>query len=167
MDHGLGAVYSPQSPAHPFPCCGTWPGRVNLKSAAQELPSLLQRVSGMVEGETMCNGSPSFFGCDCRTLANPLCNADPTAHRVPPMRRLEGLRYYRKSSRRTLIMKFKRLISSVFIALLATSSFTAVHADEGMWTFNNVPRAEIKKKYGFDVTDAWLKKVQLASVRFN
>ena len=36
-----------------------------------------------------------------------------------------------------------------------------------MWTFNNVPRAEIKKKYGFDVTDEWLKKVQLASVRFN
>jgi S1-C subfamily serine protease len=36
-----------------------------------------------------------------------------------------------------------------------------------MWTFNNVPRAEIKKKYGFDVTDAWLKRVQLASVRFN
>jgi Peptidase S46 len=36
-----------------------------------------------------------------------------------------------------------------------------------MWTFNNVPRADIKKKYGFDVTDEWLKKVQLASVRFN
>src|SRR6185437_18299 len=33
--------------------------------------------------------------------------------------------------------------------------------------FNNVPRAEIKKKYGFDVSDEWLKKVQLASVRFN
>src|SRR5207244_8418266 len=32
---------------------------------------------------------------------------------------------------------------------------------------NNVPRAEIKKKYGFDVTDEWLRKVQLASVRFN
>src|SRR5581483_7502278 len=27
--------------------------------------------------------------------------------------------------------------------------------------------AEIKKRYGFDVTDEWLKKVQLASVRFN
>ena len=36
-----------------------------------------------------------------------------------------------------------------------------------MWPFNNVPRAEIKKKYGFDVTDEWLRKVQLASVRFN
>jgi hypothetical protein len=36
-----------------------------------------------------------------------------------------------------------------------------------MWTINNVPRAEIKKKYGFEITDPWLKKVQLASVRFN
>ena len=36
-----------------------------------------------------------------------------------------------------------------------------------MWTFNNVPRAEIKRRYGFDVTDEWLRKVQLASVRFN
>jgi hypothetical protein len=44
--------------------------------------------------------------------------------------------------------------------------FTAL-ADEGMWTFNNVPREEIKRKYGFEVTDAWLKKVQMASVRFN
>jgi hypothetical protein len=42
-----------------------------------------------------------------------------------------------------------------------------VAADEGMWTFNNIPRAEIKKRYGFDITDEWLKKVQLASVRFN
>ena len=36
-----------------------------------------------------------------------------------------------------------------------------------MWPFNNVPRAEIKKKYGFEVTDEWLNKVRLASVRFN
>ena len=64
-------------------------------------------------------------------------------------------------------MKFKRLFSSLFIALFATTGFTLARADEGMWTFNNVPRAEIKRKYGFEVTDAWLKKVQLASVRFN
>ena len=40
-------------------------------------------------------------------------------------------------------------------------------ADEGMWPFNNVPKAEIKRKYGFEVTDAWLHKVQMAAVRFN
>jgi len=36
-----------------------------------------------------------------------------------------------------------------------------------MWPYNNVPRAEIKKRYGFDVTDAFLKHLQLASIRFN
>jgi Peptidase S46 len=64
-------------------------------------------------------------------------------------------------------MKLNRLCSALLIALFATSGFNLVRADEGMWTFNNVPRAEIKKKYGFEVTDAWLKKVQLATVRFN
>src|SRR5258705_6732970 len=65
-------------------------------------------------------------------------------------------------------MKFKKALCAAMLALfsLQTLNFTAL-ADEGMWTFNNVPRAEIKKKYGFDITDEWLKKVQLASVRFN
>ncbi len=65
-------------------------------------------------------------------------------------------------------MRLRRLLSALVLALfcLQTLPFTAL-ADEGMWPFNNVPRAEIKKKYGFDVTDEWLKKVQLASVRFN
>lgn len=64
-------------------------------------------------------------------------------------------------------MKFKRSLSALFVAFFVSSSINSVIADEGMWPFNNVPRAEIKKRYGFEVTDAWLKKVQLASVRFN
>src|ERR1700741_5531533 len=65
-------------------------------------------------------------------------------------------------------MKFRKLFSALLLALfsLQTLHLTAL-ADEGMWTFNNVPRAEIKKKYGFDVTDQWLNKVPLPSVRFN
>ena len=65
-------------------------------------------------------------------------------------------------------MKFRKFLSALLLALfsLQTLHLTAL-ADEGMWTFNNVPRAEIKKKYGFDVTDEWLNKVRLASVRFN
>ncbi len=39
-------------------------------------------------------------------------------------------------------------------------------ADEGMWTFNNLPRAEIKRRYGFEVTDEWVRRVQSATVRF-
>ncbi|MDQ3747298.1 MAG: S46 family peptidase, partial [Acidobacteriota bacterium] len=65
-------------------------------------------------------------------------------------------------------MKIKRFAGALLGALLLLSSLgPAARADEGMWTFNNVPRAEIKKRYGFDVTDAFLKHLQLASVRFN
>jgi hypothetical protein len=65
-------------------------------------------------------------------------------------------------------MRLRRLLSALLLALfsLQTLHITAL-ADEGMWPFNNVPRAEIKKKYGFEVTDEWLNKVRLASVRFN
>jgi Peptidase S46 len=65
-------------------------------------------------------------------------------------------------------MRLRRFLSALLLALfsLQTLHITAL-ADEGMWTFNNVPRAEIKKKYGFEVTDEWLNKVRLASVRFN
>ncbi len=65
-------------------------------------------------------------------------------------------------------MRLRRLFSALLLALF---TFQTIHitalADEGMWPFNNVPRAEIKKKYGFEVTDEWLNKVRLASVRFN
>src|SRR4026208_366095 len=65
-------------------------------------------------------------------------------------------------------MRLRRLLSALLLALfsLQTLHITAL-ADEGMWPFNNVPRAEIKKKYGFEITDDWLRNVQLASVRFN
>ncbi len=65
-------------------------------------------------------------------------------------------------------MKLRKFFSALLLALfsLQTLHITAL-ADEGMWPFNNVPRAEIKKKYGFEVTDEWLNKVRLASVRFN
>jgi hypothetical protein len=56
------------------------------------------------------------------------------------------------------------LLAAFALPLLNLSN---ARADEGMWTFNSVPRAEIKRKYGFEVTDAWLQKVRLASVRFN
>src|SRR5262245_26198443 len=42
-----------------------------------------------------------------------------------------------------------------------------VHADEGLWTFDNPPRKQWKEKYNFDPADAWLEHVRLASVRLN
>jgi len=65
-------------------------------------------------------------------------------------------------------MRSRKFLCVAIVALFSLQSLQfAARADEGMWTFNNVPRAEIKRKYGFDITDDWLKKVQLASVRFN
>ncbi|MGB7924514.1 MAG: S46 family peptidase [Pyrinomonadaceae bacterium] len=65
-------------------------------------------------------------------------------------------------------MRSRKFLCALAAALLALQTLNPVAlADEGMWTFNNVPKAAIKERYGFDVTDAWLKKAQLASVRFN
>jgi hypothetical protein len=58
-------------------------------------------------------------------------------------------------------------LCALIVALFTFQTIPVAAVDEGMWTFNNVPRADIKQKYGFEVTDEWLKKVQLASVRFN
>lgn len=40
-------------------------------------------------------------------------------------------------------------------------------ADEGMWLYSAPPREQIKAKYGFDLTDAWLEHLMKSSVRFN
>lgn len=44
---------------------------------------------------------------------------------------------------------------------------TTARADEGMWLLNAPPRDLLKEKYGFDMTDAWLQRAQLANIRFN
>ncbi|HEY7753208.1 MAG TPA: S46 family peptidase [Steroidobacteraceae bacterium] len=49
-------------------------------------------------------------------------------------------------------------------ALAALASLSAV-ADEGMWTFDNPPREAIASKYGVTLDDAWLDRVQRATVR--
>jgi hypothetical protein len=65
-------------------------------------------------------------------------------------------------------MKLRTFFAALLLALFSFSTLNIpALAEEGMWTFNNVPREEIKKKYGFEVTDEWLKNVRLASVRFN
>jgi hypothetical protein len=50
--------------------------------------------------------------------------------------------------------------------LIAASSATLAVADEGMWTYDNPPVAQLKSKYGFEPSKEWLDHVRLASVRF-
>lgn len=65
-------------------------------------------------------------------------------------------------------MRLRKFLCAALIALFSMQMLhVTARADEGMWPFNNVPRAEIKRKYGFDVTDAWLRRVQMSAVRFN
>jgi len=52
-------------------------------------------------------------------------------------------------------------------ALLALWTVPQCRADEGMWTLDNVPKARIKQRYGFEPGDALLEHLRLASVRFN
>jgi hypothetical protein len=52
------------------------------------------------------------------------------------------------------------------LAALVLSLPLIVAADEGFWLFNRVPKAAIKQMYGVDLSDAWLNRVQQASVRF-
>jgi hypothetical protein len=40
-------------------------------------------------------------------------------------------------------------------------------ADEGMWTFDNPPLAQLKERYGFTPTAEWLDHIRLSSVRLN
>jgi len=63
-------------------------------------------------------------------------------------------------------MKIRMILCALIMALFTFQTIPVAAVDEGMWTFNNVPREDIKQKYGFDVTDDWLRKVQLATVRF-
>ena len=42
-----------------------------------------------------------------------------------------------------------------------------IHADEGMWLFNDPPRELLKKRFNFEPTQAWLDHLQKSSVRFN
>ena len=54
---------------------------------------------------------------------------------------------------------------TALLAVLALPALAA--ADEGMWTFDNLPLKLLREKYGFAPGKEWLDRVRLASVRFN
>jgi hypothetical protein len=63
----------------------------------------------------------------------------------------------------------KRTFRSVLIipAALLLASAPLIHAEEGMWTFDNPPVKLLKAKYGFTPSQAWLDHLRLSSVRLN
>ncbi len=55
------------------------------------------------------------------------------------------------------------------ISILAATlvmALPSLRADEGMWTFDNVPVKQMQAKYGFTPSAPWLKHLQLATLRF-
>ena len=52
------------------------------------------------------------------------------------------------------------------VALLMAAA-PVIHAEEGMWTFDNPPLKQLAAKYNFHPTQAWLDHLRLASVRLN
>ena len=57
----------------------------------------------------------------------------------------------------------KPLFAACLVGLCTAGS--AVHADEGLWTFDNFPGEKVRQAYGFAPDAAWLDHVRLASVR--
>jgi hypothetical protein len=73
-----------------------------------------------------------------------------------------GLQLLKSAYARMELMR-RLLLVSHFLLLAALPGA----AEEGMWLFNKFPREEVKKKFGFTVTDQFLSTLQLSSVRFN
>ncbi|HEX2852059.1 MAG TPA: S46 family peptidase [Opitutaceae bacterium] len=62
-------------------------------------------------------------------------------------------------------MKNRSLAVGCFLLWLGLAF--PLRADEGMWLFSAPPREQLKARYNFEVTDAWLDHLMKASVRFN
>jgi peptidase S46-like protein len=59
------------------------------------------------------------------------------------------------------------LVWLAFAAAPLTFGASLMLAEEGMWTFDNMPTKQLEAVYHFRPTQAWLDHVRLASVRFN
>ncbi len=60
---------------------------------------------------------------------------------------------------------FRRLSFLLLAALPAAALARPLALDEGMWPLNKVPREALEQKYGVEITDAWLDRVQKSAVR--
>ena len=66
-----------------------------------------------------------------------------------------------KKNQSTMLSGILLLAAATMMLVLALP----LRADEGMWTLDNPPLKQLKEKYGFEPTPAWLEHIRLASVR--
>jgi hypothetical protein len=64
-------------------------------------------------------------------------------------------------------MFIRKLRFVVLPVALLMAAAPVIHAEEGMWTFDNPPLKQLAAKYNFHPTQAWLDHLRLASVRLN
>jgi hypothetical protein len=64
-------------------------------------------------------------------------------------------------------MKLPRVLGSALLGLAAVASTALLRADDGMWLLNNPPLPQLKERYGFEPSAAWLEHIQRSAVRFN
>jgi len=57
-------------------------------------------------------------------------------------------------------------LTALAATLVMTLVLPALRADEGMWTFDNLPIKQIQAKHGWAPDQAWLDHVRLSAVRF-
>ena len=63
---------------------------------------------------------------------------------------------------------FARSLRTIcLLAAVVIAAAPIVHAEEGMWTFDNPPLKLLAAKYNFHPTQAWLDHLRLSSVRLN
>src|SRR3954465_14418640 len=59
-------------------------------------------------------------------------------------------------------------VSRVTCLILGLGFTTAIlSAEEGMWTFDNLPAKQLQEKYNFVASKQWLEHLQMASVRLS
>ncbi|MCK6456856.1 MAG: S46 family peptidase [Phycisphaerae bacterium] len=61
---------------------------------------------------------------------------------------------------------FRSASTTAALIVAALLPAGATTADEGMWLFNKPPSKQLKNKYGFEPTSAWLEHLQRSCVRF-
>lgn len=59
------------------------------------------------------------------------------------------------------------MISGLMIPALVLALATPICAEEGMWTFDNLPLKDLAEKYNFHPAQEWLDHLRLASVRLS
>lgn len=60
-----------------------------------------------------------------------------------------------------------KLRKTLLVGLLLLGPAARTVPDEGMWTYDNLPKKLLKERYAFEPSQEWLDHVRMASVRFN